>query len=69
MFLSDCQHDTLSEFFFNFPVSVCLFIFLTILSQFACLYVGSFGKSDDYQPFRTLLIDFFFRALFNFHEH
>ena len=47
-FLSDCQHDTLSKGFF-----------LTFLSSFACLYAGSFGKSDDYQPFRTLLVDFF----------
>ena len=48
-FLSDCQHDTLSKGFF----------FLTFLSWFACLYAGSFGKSDDYQPFRTLLVDYF----------
>ena len=33
------------------------------------MYAESFGKSDDQQPFRTLLIDFFFRTLFNLHEH
>ena len=72
-FLSDCQHDTLFKvfFFFYFPLSLCLFIFLTFPSRFACfsLYAESFGKSDDQQPFRTLLIDFFFRTLFNLHEH
>ena len=61
-FLSGCHHDTLFKvfFFFNFCRFACLF-FLTFLSRFACLYAESFGRSDDKQPFRTLLIDYFFQ--------
>ena len=43
----------LRVFFFNFPLLLCLFIFLTFLSRLACLYAESFDKSDDKQPFRT----------------
>ena len=68
-FLSDCQHDTLSEgffltflswfacLFFNFPLLVCLFI---------CRVVWQVRLPSTF-PY---LIDWlFFRALFNFHEH